>query len=79
MADLQREFDFYLSHQDELVQKYNGRFLVIRDEQVQGDFGTQMESYNWAIEHFPLGTFLLQKCSPGDEAYTQTFYSRVSA
>jgi len=79
MADLQREFDFYLSHQDELVQKYNGRFLVIRDEQVEGDFDSQMDAYDWATEHFALGTFLLQRCAPGDEAYTQTFCSRVYA
>ena len=59
------------------MKKYNGRFLVIRDEQVEGDFSTQMDAYNWAAERFPLGTFLLQECTPGDEAYTQTFCSRV--
>jgi len=77
MADLQREFDFYLSHQDELVTKFNGRFLVIRDERVEGDFATQADAYDWAVGCFPLGTFLLQRCAPGDEAYTQTFCSRV--
>lgn len=79
MADLQKEFDFYLAHQDDLVEKYNGRFLVIKDDQVQGDFDAQMDAYTWATERFALGTFLIQRVSPGDEAYSQTFYSRVGA
>lgn len=79
MADLQREFDFYLAHQDELVKEYNGRFLVIKDEKVEGDFESQVDAYNWATASFERGTFLIQRVSPGDEAYSQTFYSRVAS
>jgi hypothetical protein len=78
VTDLQREFDYYLAHQDELVRQHSGKFLVIKDEQVAGVFDDELEAYKWATENYELGSFLLQFCTPGDEAYSQTFYSRVA-
>jgi uncharacterized protein (DUF1330 family) len=45
---LDKEFKYYTSHQDELVKKYNGKFLVIRDENVEGAYNTQLEAYTEA-------------------------------
>lgn len=77
MATLQREFDYYLAHQDEFLRQYNGKFLVIRDEQVRGAFDDELEAYKAASEKYELGSFLIQHCIPGDAAYSQTFCSRV--
>lgn len=33
---LEREFTYYLSNQEELVKKYRGKFLVIKNEEVVG-------------------------------------------
>ena len=33
---LEKEFTYYLDHQSELVEKYNGKFLVIKGEDVIG-------------------------------------------
>ncbi len=73
---LEREFNYFLEHQEELVKKYNGRYLVIVEEEVKGDFLTLKNAYEFAIKQFQLGTFLLQKCTPGEEAYTQTYRNR---
>jgi len=35
-SPLKKEFDYCLAHQGELVQKYNGKYLVIKDAKVQG-------------------------------------------
>jgi hypothetical protein len=75
---LEKEFNYYLENQDELVKKYNGRFLIIKDEKIQGDFDTQLDAYHYGKEHFELGTFLIQFCAPGNVNYTQSFHSRVS-
>ncbi len=77
-AMLKREFDYYLKHQDELVKKYNGKFVVIVGEKVVGAYDTEMEAYLQSKKEHELGTFLIQECTPGDEAYTQVFHSRVS-
>ena len=75
---LERDFEYFVRHHSEFVQKYVGRFLLIRDESVIGDYGSEMEAIRAGAERFPLGMFLVQKCEPGSESYTQTFHSRVS-
>ena len=35
--NLDKEFDFYLEHQKELLKKYNGRFIVIKNAKVIGE------------------------------------------
>ena len=74
---LEKEFKHYLAHQDELVAKYNGRFIVIKDEAVIGDYATELEAIRETQKSHALGTFLVQKCEPGNQSYTQTFHSRV--
>ncbi len=75
---LEKEFQFYRAHQSELVEKYNGKFLVIVCEKVVGSYDTELEAYSEAKKRHKLGTFLVQHCSAGKESYTQTFHSRVA-
>ncbi|NVM56347.1 MAG: hypothetical protein HWN66_21800 [Candidatus Helarchaeota archaeon] len=75
---LEKEFKYYLDHQDDLVKKYNGKFLVIKDCRVIGIFDTQLEAIEKTTKKHKLGTFLVQKCEPGSDSYTQTYHSRVS-
>ena len=74
---LEKEFQYYLDHQEELVKEYNGKVLVIIGEKIVGIFDTELMAYFDSIEKFELGSFLIQKCSPGTDSYTQTFHSRV--
>lgn len=75
---LDKEFNYYKDHQEELVQKYNGKFLAIVGEEVVGVFDTELEAYAEMKRKYALGTFLLQHCLPGKGSYTQTFHSRVA-
>lgn len=75
---LEKEFEYYLNNQDELVKTYNNKFLIIVGEEVINDFDTEEEAFIAAKKQFELGTFLIQFCSPGTSSYTQTFHSRVS-
>jgi len=75
---LQKQLEYFKIHQDELVKKYEGKFVVIKDQEVQGVYDTEMEAYADAQKKFELGTFLIQQCLPGQESYTQTFHSRVA-
>ena len=75
---LQDYFIWYLEHQNELVKEYNNRFIVIFDNQVIGDYDNLEHALFQTIEKgYELGTFLIQECTEGEEAYTQTFHSRV--
>ena len=64
---LTKEFQYYLDNQDELVKKYNHI----------GDYNTYEEALFETSKEHELGTFLIQECTEGDSAYTQTFHSRV--
>ena len=79
MADsLTKEFEYYTANQKELVEKYEGKFVVIKDEKVIGAYDSEIEAYEETQKEHELGTFLIQRVEPGAENYTQTFYSRVS-
>lgn len=77
MAELKDMFQFYLDNQEELVKKYNGKFLVIKNNDVVGVYDTEESAYFDAKDKYGLGNFIIQFCSEGTEAYTQTFSSRV--
>lgn len=75
---LEKEFQYYLDHQDELVAKHPGKFVVIKDGQVLGAYDSELEAVTVIQKDHALGTFLVQKCEPGSQAYTQIFHSRVT-
>ena len=74
---LEQAFKFYIKHQDELVEKYRGKFLIIKGEEVIGVFDNELEAIRETSKKHELGTFIVKKCIPGKESYTQTFHSRV--
>jgi hypothetical protein len=75
---LDKEFKYFKSHQEELVKKYNGKFIVVKNEDIIGVYNSEAEAYNETRKNHELGTFLIQQCLPGSDAYSQTFHSRVS-
>lgn len=77
MEKLEKEFNYYLEHQDELIREYNGKFVVIKDDAVIGEYESELEAVEETSKRHELGTFLVQKCVPGSESYTHTYHSRV--
>lgn len=76
-STLDKEFNFFLSHQAELVAKFNGKFVVIKGEVILGAYDSELSAIRETSKFHKLGTFLVQKCEPGDGSYTHTFHSRV--
>jgi hypothetical protein len=74
---LENEFEYYLENQNELVEKYNGKFIVIKGKSVIGVYDSHSEAYNETQKTLALGTFLIQHCLPGTDGYSQTFHSQV--
>lgn len=77
-SPLTDEFQYYLDHQDKFVEKYNGKVVVIKDGVLLGVYESELEAVEETEKAEKLGTFLVQLVSPGDEAYRQTFHSRVT-
>jgi len=71
---LEKEFKYYIKNQDELVKKYNGRVIVIKNKKVIGVYDSEAEAVQETSKNEPMGNFLVQKCTPGKKDYTQTFH-----
>lgn len=74
---LEQEFQYFLTNQSVLFQKYPGKFVVIRGENIEGVYDTEMDAFIDASKKFAGGTFLIQQCLSGPDSYTQTFHSRA--
>lgn len=75
---LEKEFQYYIDNQGELVKEYEGKFIVIKDCKVIGAYDSELEAVETTSEEHKLGTFLVQKCEAGEESFSQTYHSRVS-
>jgi hypothetical protein len=75
---LDKEFQYYLDSQSTLVQKYDGRYIVIVGEKVIDDYDDYRQALTHSLKNYEMGTFLVQKCSPGEKDYTLHFHSHVA-
>lgn len=76
-SPLKKDFEFYLANQAELVEKYDGKYIVVKDGEVLGTFDDELTAVTETRREHELGTFLVQRVSKGDDEYSQTFHSRA--
>ena len=76
---MDKQFKFYLKNQDRFVKRYDGKVIVLKDDKVLGVYENALDAVNETRECHELGTFLVQRVSAGDEAYTVTFHSRAAS
>ena len=74
---LDEEFQYFLDNQEALVEKYPDKVLVIVGLEVVGAYDSHQEAVSEALKQYERGTFLVQQCKSGPDAYTLTFHSRV--
>lgn len=72
-----RAFHWYLANQDALVEKYDGKVLAIREGEVLGVYDTYLAAVTETRKSFEQSTFIVQRVSEGDEAYTAIINSPV--
>ena len=74
---LEKEFNYYIENQNKLLKRYNNKYIVIKNKKVIGVYDSEAEAVQETSKNEPLGTFLVQKCTPSKESYNQTYHSRV--
>lgn len=57
-----RNITFYQSHKNQLKAIYHGRYLIIRDGNVFGDFSTWREACREGLNLFQDDSFLVKFC-----------------
>lgn len=64
------ELQYFIDNQGEFVQRYAGKVLLIVGNQLIGAFSSALAAYEAGLAQFGEGTFLIQPCRSGREAYT---------
>ena len=70
-----KNLGWYIANQAALSAKYNGKILVIVDQNLIGAFDTMEDAYVTALQSHEPGSFTLQPCSPDSGSYTLMLYS----
>ena len=73
---LKDELDYFVANQAELVKQYAGKILVIKNKAVIGVYSNVLEAYIESQKENELGTFMIQPCENGIDAYTVTISSQ---
>ncbi len=71
----EKEMQFFKSNQNDLVKKYNGKTLVIQGWTILGVYASALQAYTETQKEHAVGTFMIQPCEPGPDAYTVTIAS----
>jgi len=72
---LNHELEFFIANQSDLVKHYQDKVLIIKDRQVVGVYDSVLHAYLEGQKNYELGTFLIQPCQPGSDAYTVSIAS----
>lgn len=78
MADLNTEFKFFLENRNSILKQHLGKVVVIKDKKIIGVYNSKTEAVKETRKTHEMGTFLVQKCDPGDDSVTMTFHSRFA-
>lgn len=66
------ELEFFIANQARLVKEYGGKILVIKGQAILGVYDTAFQAYIETQRQHEPGTFMIQSCQPGPEAYSVT-------
>lgn len=62
MIALEKQYNYYMEHETELLEKFGGQYLVISDALEVSAFASKKEAYMYGADTYGLGNFLLQFC-----------------
>jgi hypothetical protein len=68
----QNELEFFIANQEQLVKEHFGKVLVIKGHEIIGVYEHPLDAYLETQKEHKLGTFMIQPCQPGPEAYSVT-------
>lgn len=77
MNTIDINYQYFLNHQKELAKEFYGRYVVIKDQKVVGDYDSEIKAYLDAKKRYGLGNFIIQYCVPEGEERLQAFYSPI--
>jgi len=74
---MKSQLEMYIARQGEIVKKHNDEIIAVKDGEVLGVYPTEVHALRaMQAANYPPGSFIILKCTPGDEEYTTSLRSR---
>lgn len=64
------DFNYFVSHYQELYKEYGHKFIAIRNKEILGSYDTELDAINDTSKTYPLGSFIVQECNGDESGYT---------
>jgi hypothetical protein len=72
--NMEKNYNYYLKNKQELKEKYNNKFIIIKNETIFGVYENLQKAIQSA-KNLEAGTYIIQHCT--DNENVQTFHTRV--
>jgi len=66
---LENEWEFYENNRVELLEKYNGKYIVISGNKVVSAYDDENTAYFETVKTLPLGSFMIHHVMEEEEVY----------
>lgn len=70
MTDHKKALEFYIANQEKLVEEYDGKVLVLVEDEIKHVAETYKDAYEYGVATFGLGNFSIQEVSSGPSSYS---------
>ena len=68
------QLEMYIENQSDLLNKYNGQIIAVRDGKFLGAYRDKLDAYrDMKSRGLKDGQYMIVQCTPGDSAYTAYF------
>ena len=75
--EVNKNYDYFEENIEDLIAKYDGKYIVIKDRKVIFDSLKMEEALEYVKNKYKPGEYIIQKCEKPDDSI-QVFYSRVN-
>ena len=76
---IDKNYEWFQSNLSELVQNYEGQYIVVKDCRVIGTYPTFDEAFTETNKNEAAGTYIIQLCSQDENKIARTYHTlRVS-
>lgn len=75
--EVNKNYDYFEKNIEDLIAKYDGKYVVIKDQKVIFDSLKMEEALEYVKDKYEPGEYIIQKCEKPDDSI-QVFYSRVN-
>lgn len=74
---LEKAYQYYQEHKHELLEQYEGKFVVIKKSSVLGAYNSEEEALTETLKEHELGTFLVKLITAEENNAVLMYTSRV--